>query len=57
MSSKHTIYASFIGYITQAIVNNLAPLLFSILMVNYGFDIKMIAFAVSFNFVTQLIVD
>ena len=57
MNSKHTIYASFIGYITQAIVNNLAPLLFSILMVRYGFDLKMIAFVVSFNFVTQLVVD
>ena len=25
---KRTLYASYIGYITQAIVNNLAPLLF-----------------------------
>ena len=27
-SYNHTIYASYIGYITQAIVNNFAPLLF-----------------------------
>ena len=27
---NHTIYASYLGYITQAIVNNLAPLLFLI---------------------------
>ena len=57
MNAKHTIYASFVGYITQAIVNNLAPLLFSIYMVRYGFDLKMIAFVMSFNFITQLIVD
>ena len=27
---RHTQYASYLGYITQAIVNNLAPLLFLI---------------------------
>lgn len=27
-SYEHTIYASYVGYITQAIVNNFAPLLF-----------------------------
>ena len=30
-SFEHTIYASYIGYITQAIVNNFVPPLFSIL--------------------------
>lgn len=25
---RHTLYASWLGYITQAIINNLAPLLF-----------------------------
>ena len=28
LSYTHTIYASYIGYLTQAIVNNFAPLLF-----------------------------
>ena len=28
LTYKHTKYASYIGYVTQAIVNNLAPLLF-----------------------------
>lgn len=57
MDSKHTIYASFIGYITQAIVNNLAPLLFSIFMMQYGLEMKQIAFLVSMNFIVQLTVD
>ena len=30
MTYKHTKYASYIGYITQAIINNLPPLLFII---------------------------
>ena len=57
MNSKYTIYASFIGYITQAIVNNLAPLLFSIFMVNFGITLDLIALLVSINFCTQLLVD
>ena len=28
LTYRHTIAASYLGYITQAIVNNLAPLLF-----------------------------
>ena len=27
-SYRHTLYASYLGYITQAIVNNFVPLLF-----------------------------
>ena len=57
MNSKYTIYASFIGYVTQAIVNNLAPLLFSIFMVNFGITLDLIALLVSLNFCTQLLVD
>ena len=57
MNSKYTIYASFIGYVTQAIVNNLAPLLFSIFMVNFGITLDLIALLVSINFCTQLLVD
>lgn len=57
MNSKYTIYASLIGYVTQAIVNNLAPLLFSIFMVNFGITLDLIALLVSINFCTQLLVD
>lgn len=57
MSSKHTIYASFIGYITQAIVNNLAPLLFCIFMQEFSLSLEKIALLVSINFGVQLIVD
>ena len=28
-SYRHTLYASYLGYITQAIVNNFVPLLFT----------------------------
>ena len=28
LTAKHTIYSCYLGYITQAIVNNLPPLLF-----------------------------
>ena len=31
----HTIYASYIGYITQAIINNFAPLLFLTFAADY----------------------
>ena len=30
LTYRHTQYASYLGYVTQAIVNNLAPLLFVI---------------------------
>ena len=36
---NHTIYACYIGYITQAIVNNFAPLLFLTFQSTY--DISM----------------
>ena len=40
---KHTLYASYIGYITQAIVNNLAPLLFATFQSDLGISIELIA--------------
>ena len=35
-SYRHTLYASYIGYITQAIVNNLLPLLFLTLQQSFA---------------------
>lgn len=54
---KHTIAASYIGYITQAIVNNFAPLLFVTFNNVYHISLEKIGLLVSVNFGTQLIVD
>lgn len=56
-SYEHTIYASYIGYITQAIVNNLAPLLFLTFASSYNLSLAQITMITTINFLTQLIVD
>ncbi|MDE6398003.1 MAG: MFS transporter [Clostridiales bacterium] len=56
-SYKHTVAASCIGYITQAIVNNFLPLLFVMFNVQYGISLEKLALLVSVNFGTQLLVD
>lgn len=56
-SYRHTIYASYIGYITQAIVNNLAPLLFLIFRDEFSLPLSKITFIVTLNFAVQLTVD
>ena len=56
-SYEHTIYASYIGYITQAIVNNLAPLLFLTFASTYNLSLAQITKITTINFLTQLIVD
>lgn len=54
---KHTIAASYIGYITQAIVNNFAPLLFVTFHSTYQIPLSQIGLLVTINFCTQIIVD
>lgn len=54
---RHTIYASYIGYITQAIVNNLAPLLFLIFRDEFSLPLSKITCIVTLNFGIQLTVD
>ncbi len=54
---NHTIYAAYIGYITQAIIVNFSPLLFLTFQRDYQISLGRISFLVSFNFVIQLIVD
>lgn len=54
---NHTIYACYLGYITQAIVNNFAPLLFLTFQREYGISLDRIAFLVTLNFGVQLVVD
>lgn len=54
---KATVSACYIGYITQAIVNNFAPLLFVTFNKEFGVSLDKIASIVSINFGIQLIVD
>ena len=44
---RHTIAASYIGYITQAIVNNFAPLLFVTFHRTYGISLSRIGLLVT----------
>lgn len=52
-----TIYACFIGYIVQAVVNNFAPLLFLTFQAQYGIALSKITLLVTINFGIQLLVD
>lgn len=54
---KPTIYACFVGYIVQAIVNNFAPLLFLTFHKTYEIPLSKITFLITFNFLLQLTVD
>ena len=54
---NHTIYACYLGSITQAITNNLAPLLFLTFRSIWGFSLAQITMISTVNFVTQLLVD
>ena len=56
-SYNHTIYASYLGYITQAIVNNFAPLLFLTFMADFDLTIDKITLITTVNFAVQLAVD
>lgn len=54
---RHTIAASFIGYVVQAILNNFAPLLFLTFQSSYGISLDKIAMLVTANFGLQLLID
>jgi len=56
-SYNHTIYASYVGYITQAIVNNFAPLLFLTFMSDFDLTLEKITLITTVNFAVQLAVD
>ena len=54
---NHTIYASYIAYIVQAINNNFAPLLFLTFATDYRLSLDKITLITTINFLVQLIVD
>lgn len=57
LNYRYTIYACFIGYITQAIANNLSPLLFSCFMHDFHLSTMQITTFVVLNFMTQILSD
>lgn len=54
---KHTVYACFIGYVVQAIINNFVPLLFLTFQSQYGISLDRIALLTGLNFSIQLLID
>ena len=53
----HTLYASYLCYINQAMVNIFPTLIFIAFQKQFGISIERIAFLISFNFIIQIIVD
>lgn len=54
---RHTKYASYIGYITQAIVNNLMPLLFVSFERSFALSLDKISLLITVNFSVQILTD
>ena len=54
---KFTMYACFVGYIVQAVVNNFVPLLFVTFQSSYGIPLSKITILITANFMIQLLVD
>ena len=57
LTDKHTLYASYIGYITQAIINNLPPLLFVTFQTHFDIPLPRISALITMNFFIQILVD
>ena len=54
---KHTKIACYLGYITQAIVNNFAPLLFVTFQRNFSIGFSKLGTLIVVNFIIQIAVD
>lgn len=57
LTYKHTIAACYIGYITQAEVNNIPPLLFLIFCNTFDISLGKITVLIAANFIVQTVVD
>lgn len=53
----YTIYACYIGYVVQAIINNLAPLLFLTFQKEFDISIEKIGLLITVNFGVQIVTD
>lgn len=56
-SYKHTILAAYVGYITQAIINNFVPLLLLTFQSTWSIPLSKLTLLISVNFGVQLTVD
>ncbi len=54
---KHTSYACYLGYITQALVITLPSLLFTVFFNKYGITLGELGFLITANFCVQIVVD
>ena len=54
---QNTMYACFVGYIVQAIVNNFVPLLFVTFQTSYSILLSQITILITINFAIQLLID
>lgn len=57
LSYRHTRLACYIGYITQAIINNLSPLLFLTFQQEFLISLTQISLIITLNFFIQMAVD
>ncbi len=54
---RHTLKACYTGYITQAIINNLAPLLFVTFQRQFHISLEELGVLITINFFIQMLVD
>lgn len=54
---RHTLTASYLGYVTQSVTNIYFPLLFTTFHDKFNISLSAITFLVTLNFLTQLAVD
>lgn len=57
LTAKHTARACYLGLGTQAVTNNLPPLLFLAFHNQFGVSLEKIGLLISINFVVQMVVD
>lgn len=55
--ARKTVYACFVAYIVQAVVNNFVPLLFVTFQNTYAIPLSQITLLITLNFGIQLVVD
>lgn len=56
-SPSATLFGCYFGYVTQAVINNLAPLLFVTFYEKYGLQLTEIGLLISVNFGVQMLMD
>ena len=57
LNAKHTKIASYVGYLTQALTINFAPLLFITFVDTYGISLTKISLLIAVSFSVQLMTD